>query len=328
MTMSHNEADTRRNRDQDLHLSLVVPLYNEAACIGKLIERIHRAFNEAPSIRLELVFVNDGSIDSTLDRLLEEQRKDARIKIIDLSRNFGKEAALTAGLEIAAGQVIVPIDADLQDPPELIMEMIEKWREGFDVVLARRIDRTSDMWLKRFTASAFYRVHNKISDYDLPTDVGDFRLMDRRVIDALRKMPESRRFMKGLFSWVGFRTTSLDYTREERVAGSTKFNAWRLWNFALEGLTSFSTAPLRIWLYVGSLVALFSFFFALYIIIKVIISGIDVPGYASVMVAVTFLGGIQLIGIGILGEYLGRTYIETKNRPVYIVRGIYTARED
>ncbi|MFW0754469.1 glycosyltransferase family 2 protein [Pseudomonas sp. H11T01] len=312
---------------EHLELSLVIPVFNEAATIDLFIARIIDVFENEALIGLELVFVNDGSTDTTLELLLERQKSDSRIRIVDLSRNFGKEAALTAGLQSASGQVVVPIDVDLQDPPEVILQMIARWREGYEVVLGHRVSRNNDSWAKQVSANWFYRLHNKISDQPLPENVGDFRLMDRCVIDALQTLPESRRFMKGLFAWVGFRTTYVDYERPERVAGETKFNGWRLWNFALEGITSFSTEPLRIWTYLGLFVSLVSFSFAIFIVLRTLISGIDLPGYASLMVAVTFLGGLQLIGIGVLGEYLGRTYIESKRRPVFLVRRVYNAKD-
>jgi len=226
-------------------------------------------------------------------------------------------------LHVICTHLSIAIDVDLQDPPELILEMIAKWREGYEMVLGRRINRDSDSFMKRVSARCFYWVHNKMANPRLPENVGDFRLMDRCVIEAIKELPESRRFMKGLFAWVGFHTAYVDYVRPERVAGTTKFNSWKLWNFALEGVTSFSTDPLRVWTYLGVMVSSVSFMFASYIALKVIIRGVDVPGYASLMVAVTFLGGLQLIGIGVLGEYLGRTYIEAKRRPVYLVRRTY-----
>jgi len=310
-----------------LKVSLVMPVFNEEESLQFFIDKVGEVFKGQNLIQLELLFVNDGSTDTTLERLLDFQATDHRITIIDLSRNFGKEAALTAGLEAATGQVVVPIDVDLQDPPELILEMIEKWKAGYEVVLGRRINRDSDSWAKRASANWFYTVHNKIANPKLPKNVGDFRLMDKSVVDALRALPESRRFMKGLFAWVGFRTAFVDYARAKRIAGTTKFNGWSLWNFALEGITSFSTDPLRIWTYLGVTVSLMSFLFAIFIIIKVLLYGIDAPGYASLMVAVTFLGGLQLIGIGVIGEYLGRTYIESKRRPVYLVRQVYQHKE-
>ncbi|MFO1132045.1 MAG: glycosyltransferase family 2 protein [Hyphomicrobiales bacterium] len=306
-----------------IELSLVVPVYNEADALALFVQRVGAVLRPLTEISTELVFVNDGSTDNSLDVLLALKAPPFRIKVVDLSRNFGKEAALTAGLQNAGGQVVVPIDADLQDPPELIPAMIAKWREGYEVVLARRVDRAADSWAKRASASAFYRLHNKIASPQIPENVGDFRLMDRRVVEALKSLPESQRFMKGLFAWVGFRTATIDYARPERSAGSTKFNGWRLWNFAIEGVTSFSSYPLRVWTYLGAVVSLFSFLFAIGVVIRVFLFGIDVPGYASLFVAINFLGGVQLIGIGILGEYLGRNYFESKPRPVYLVRHIY-----
>ncbi|MHC1713778.1 MAG: glycosyltransferase family 2 protein [Solidesulfovibrio sp.] len=304
-------------------LSLVVPVFNEAEAVAIFLERIHNVFDGNASLRLEVVFINDGSTDDTLERLLALQTQDARVRIIDLSRHFGKEAALAAGLQTSTGQVVVPIDVDLQDPPELVLEMLEKWREGFDAVLGRRSNRGTDTFAKRLSATWFYRIHNWLSDLHLPENVGDFRLLDRTVVNALNSLPESHRFMKGLFAWAGFKTAYVDYVRPERVAGSSKFNGWRLWNFALEGITSFSTVPLRIWTYVGFAVALLSFFYGLRIAVNVLLHGIDVAGYASIFVAVTFLGGLQLMGIGVIGEYLGRTYHESKRRPVYLVRRLF-----
>jgi glycosyltransferase involved in cell wall biosynthesis len=305
-------------------LSLVVPLFNEAATIDLFLDRVTQVFSGHPDIHLEMLFVNDGSTDSSLAILLTRQVADSRIKIIDLSRNFGKEAALTAGLHAAQGQVVVPIDIDMQDPPEVILDMVAKWREGYEVVLARRINRDSDSMAKRSSSAGFYWLHNKIAKPKLPENVGDFRLMDRCVVQALKQLPESRRFMKGLFAWVGFRTATVDYVRPTRSAGQSKFNGWQLWNFALEGITSFSIDPLRVWTYLGSAVALISFVFGLRILAQALIWGTDAPGYASLFVAVTFIGGLQLIGIGIIGEYLGRTYLEAKRRPSYLVRRVYT----
>jgi glycosyltransferase involved in cell wall biosynthesis len=321
--MSNCESDLANA----INLSLIVPVFNEAETVGLFLDRVTQVFAGHPEVRVEIVFINDGSSDETLDCLLACQQRDGRVRIVDLSRNFGKEAAMTAGLKAAKGDVVVPIDVDLQDPPELILEMLAKWREGYEVVLGRRANRDSDSWAKRASANWFYRIHNKIADPKLPENVGDFRLMDRAVIEALNELPESRRFMKGLFAWVGFRTAYVEYARPERVAGTTKFNGWRLWNFALEGVTSFSTDPLRIWTYLGFIVSLISLVFAMFIAIKVLIQGVDVPGYASLMVAVTFLGGLQLMGIGVIGEYLGRTYLESKRRPVFLVRRIYEPKD-
>jgi glycosyltransferase involved in cell wall biosynthesis len=318
----------KTNLNSTFTLSLVVPVFNEEETVDLFINRVTAVFLSHTLIQLEIIFVNDGSTDTTLEKLIERQNNDWRLKIVDLSRNFGKEAALTAGMHAANGDVIVPLDVDLQDPPEIILEMIAKWKDGYEVVLGRRVNRDSDSWAKRASASWFYRIHNKIASPKLPENVGDFRLMDRCVVDALKELPESHRFMKGLFAWVGFRTAYVDYSRPERAAGTTKFNGWRLWNFALEGVTSFSTDPLRIWTYIGIAVSLGSFMFAIFIAMKVFYHGIDVPGYPSLIVAVTFLGGLQLIGIGVLGEYLGRTYIESKRRPIYLIRRIYKSKEN
>lgn len=310
-------------------VSLVVPVFNEAEAIPLFLEAVEAPLRQFDAVRFEFVFVNDGSRDNTLDVLLEAQQTDPRITVIDLSRNFGKEAALSAGLQEAGGDAVIPMDIDLQDPPELIPELLAQWLAGYDVVLARRVDRSTDSFLKRETAAWFYRLHNRVSDIKLPENVGDFRLLDRKVVDALSQFPERRRFMKGLFAWAGFRTTSVDYKREERSVGVSKFTGWKLWNFALEGITSFSIVPLRIWTYFGLLVALFSFLYLSAITIRTLWFGVDVPGYASLLVTVLFMGGIQLIGIGILGEYVGRIYMEAKQRPLYIVRSRYrTARSD
>jgi glycosyltransferase involved in cell wall biosynthesis len=312
--------------EEAITLSLVVPVFNEVETVGLFLEKVTQVIGKDPSINLNIVFVNDGSLDETLECLLELQKGNHSVQIVDLSRNFGKEAALSAGLKVAAGQVVVPIDVDLQDPPEIILKMIEKWRAGFDVVIGKRIDRSSDSWAKRKSAAWFYRIHNKVSTPKIPENVGDFRLMDREVVDVINDLPESRRFMKGLFAWVGFRTATVEYVRSERVAGTTKFNGWRLWNFALEGLTGFSVSLLRIWTYIGFVIALIAVGYGVVIVIKTLISGVELPGYASLIVTVTFFGGLQLVGIGIIGEYVGRTYIESKRRPIYIVRRIYKTK--
>lgn len=325
MTMHHVYIEARDQ--ENITLSLIVPVFNEQETVAIFTERVKEVFNKSSEIKIEIIFVNDGSTDNTLTSLLKLQKQHSEIRIIDLSRNFGKEAALTAGLKMASGHVIVPLDVDLQDPPEIIHEMLAQWRVGYDVVLGKRSNRDSDSWAKRKSATWFYRIHNKISDTKIPDNVGDFRLMDRAVVDALNELPESRRFMKGLFAWVGFKTTTVSYTRPERIAGTSKFNGWRLWNFALEGITSFSTDPLRIWTYLGGFVAAVSLLLGISIMLKVVIYGVDVPGYASVFVAVTFLGGLQLIGIGIVGEYLGRSYIESKRRPIYLIRRVYNIKD-
>lgn len=303
-------------------LSIVCPMHNEQASIAAFFGRVLPVL-DALGEAFEIVCVNDGSQDATLEMLLAARQRESRIRILNLSRNFGKEAALTCGIDHARGDAVIPLDADLQDPPEMIAEMVRLWRQGFDVVLAQRVDRGTDRFFKRKTANWFYHLHNAISEPNITPNVGDFRLMDRKVVEALKSLPERRRFMKGLFAWVGFRQATIPYTREARHAGESKFSSWKLWNFALEGVTSFSTAPLRIWTYLGLAIALSAFVYGAFIVGRVLLFGIDLPGYASLVTVVLFLGGIQLIGLGILGEYLGRIYSETKQRPVYIVRDHY-----
>jgi glycosyltransferase involved in cell wall biosynthesis len=308
-------------------ISLIIPVHNEEAAIAPFLEAIQRTLDPLrdKAIQFEFIFINDGSRDKTLECLIKAQCTEPRIRIIDLSRNFGKEAALTAGLDACQSDAAIPIDVDLQDPPAVIPLLIEKWCEGFDVVLAKRKDRSSDGFLKRVTAAMFYRLHNQLASQEIPDNVGDFRLIDRRVIEALKQLPERRRFMKGLFAWVGFDAAVVEYDREIRVAGQSKFSGWRLWNFAIEGITSFSNVPLEIWTYLGASISVMSFGYGLITIFKTMYFGIDVPGYASLLVSMLFLGGIQLIGIGILGQYLGRVYDEIKRRPIYIVRRDITA---
>ena len=306
----------------NVEISVVVPLYNEELNIGYLFERLLSELSRL-DMSYEIVCVNDGSKDNTIDCLIEHHHQNPRIKVVNLSRNYGKEIALSAGLDYANGNAVIPIDADLQDPPELIAELVEKWREGYDVVYATRRSRQGESWVKRFTANVFYRTIDGLSQVPIPRNTGDFRLLDRRVVDALKQMPERTRFMKGLFAWVGFKQTSVIYDRPSRYKGETKWNYWKLWNFAIDGITSFSFLPLKVWSYVGLLVAIPSFFYASYLVIRTLIYGIDFPGYASIMVAVLFLGGVQLVSLGVLGEYLGRVYEEVKGRPLYLVRESY-----
>lgn len=307
--------------DNDLRrISLVIPCFNEEEAIPSLLERLRGVAAGMPEFAFEFLFVDDGSSDGTATVLTSARAQDERIAVVQLSRNFGKEAALTAGLDFARGDAVIPIDADLQHPPELIADMIRHWQQGYEVVLARRINRKHDSRTKRASARWFYRLHNAIADINIPDDVGDFRLLDRMVVDALAHLPERRRFMKGLFAWVGFHTATIDYEPNERSAGTSKFSGWRLWNFALEGITSFSTVPLRIWTYIGALVSCGALFYALYFAVRTLIQGNEVPGYPSLLVSIYFLGGIQLIGIGVIGEYVGRAYQEAKQRPLYLVR--------
>lgn len=305
-----------------VEISIIVPFYNEEPNIDQLFERLLTVLNDL-QLPYEVICVDDGSRDNTLECLIDYHQRYPMIKVLSLSRNFGKDIALTAGLENAQGQAIIPIDADLQDPPELIEKLIAKWREGYDVVYGKRRSRQGESWIKRFTANVFYRVIGRISTVPIPRDTGDFRLLDRRVVDALKKMPERTRFMKGLFAWVGFKQTYVLYDRPNRLQGTTKWNYWKLWNFALDGITSFSSIPLKVWSYLGIVLSILAFMYGSFLIIRTLIFGIDVPGYASLMVTALFVGGVQLISLGVIGEYLGRIYEEVKQRPLYLIRERY-----
>ncbi len=298
-------------------LSVVVPAYNEE----KVIEEFHRRLSDVLNnlgISSEVIYVNDGSKDKTLDILKEIRNKDSRVAIVDLSRNFGKEHAMTAGIDKTEGAAVIVIDADLQDQPELIPEMICKWQEGYDIVLMKRASRKGESFLKKLTADMFYKFIRKISYINIPENVGDFRLMSRKVIEALKSCGEETRFMKGLFAWVGFKTWTIEYERDGRFAGNTTWNYWKLWNFALEGITSFSTLPLKIATYIGILVVLFAFCFG---ITEIVMPTLSDDGL--LIFCVTFIGGIQLIVLGILGEYLSRVFLESKKRPLYIIDKFY-----
>jgi len=311
----------------DIELSVVVPMYNEELNIDYLFERLVPVLDRL-NLKYEIVCVDDGSKDNTLNYLVEHHRRNPAIKVVNLSRNFGKEIALTAGIDHATGAAVVPIDADLQDPPELIEELVAKWREGYDVVYATRRLRRGESWFKRLSANAFYQTIGRMSPVEIPRNTGDFRLLDRRVVDALKQLPERNRFMKGLFAWVGFKQTSILYDRPQRYKGVTKWNYRRLWRLAIDGITSFSFLPLKVWSYIGLSLSLLAFIYASFLIIRTLILGIDVPGYASLMVAVLFLGGVQLLSLGIIGEYLGRVYEEVKRRPLYLVRECHGFRSD
>ena len=306
-----------------LELSLVIPVKDEEAAIGPCLARVIpvlEAMDDPAGRSFEILFVDDGSTDTTLEVIRKAHAADPRIRGISLSRNFGKEAALTAGLDVARGKGVVPLDVDLQDPPEALPKMIAKWREGNDVVFGVRDNRETDSLPKRLTADLYYRAHNWLSSDKIPEHAGDFRLLDRRVVEVIRRMPERNRFMKGLFAWAGFKQAAVSYHREERTVGRTKYNYWKLWTLAIDGITSASTVPLRVWSYLGAIVALGALGYAVIIIIRTLTSGIDVPGYASLMVAILFLGGLQLLSLGVLGEYVGRILTETKGRPLYVVR--------
>lgn len=301
-------------------LSVIVPVYNEESVIHEFQSRLASVL-DGVLMTVEIIYINDGSDDSTLDILTQIRAQDERICILDLSRNFGKELAMTAGLDYACGDAVVVIDADLQDPPELIPDMLNEWQRGYDVVYMKRRSRKGETWFKRFTASGFYTLIGKLGKVKIPENVGDFRLMDKRAVKALCQLREENRFMKGLFAWVGYSQKALLYDRDERFAGKSKWNYFKLWTLSLEGITSFSTAPLKIASMMGIIIASFAFFYGLWIIFKTILFGESVHGYPTTMVVILFMGGVQLISIGILGEYIGRMFMETKRRPLYLLKG-------
>jgi polyisoprenyl-phosphate glycosyltransferase len=300
-------------------LAVVVPAFNEADGLPVFHARL-AAVLDGLDLDSRVIYVDDGSRDGTWDCIARLAASDVRVTGLALSRNFGKELAMTAGLDAVDADAAVVIDADLQDPPELIAELVARWREGFDVVYARRIEREGESWLKRTTSAGFYRVMRRLSHVPIPRDTGDFRLLSRRALVALTRLRERHRFMKGLFAWVGYPQCAVAYRREARYSGKSKFNYWRLWNFALEGITSFSTAPLRVATYAGVTVAGMAFLFGAWIVFRTLLWGDDVPGYPSLMVTVLFIGGVQLTALGIIGEYLGRLYDESKQRPLYLIR--------
>ena len=309
----------------EVSLSLILPVFNEQDSISPFLERATPVVDEAlrligPSATAEFLFVDDGSSDQTADVLRILSGLNPRVSFVSLSRNFGKEAALAAGISHARGAAVIPIDVDLQDPPELIVPMVRAWLHGAQVVNARRVSRTSDTIAKRWSAALFYKVINKLSDHPIPENVGDFRLLDRQAVNVLKSLREQGRFNKGLFSWIGFRVESVDYEREPRFAGETKWRVSKLWNLALDAVTSSTTAPLRIWTYIGGVIAMGAFLYAMVLVALALAGRVDTPGYASIMVVMLMLGGLNLLSLGIIGEYLGRVAVEVRARPLYIVQ--------
>lgn len=302
-------------------LSVVVPVYNEEDVLEEFERRTREALESLNQV-YELVLVNDGSSDGTLAVILRLRQANPNITLVNLSRNFGKEIALTAGLDQALGDVIVVIDADLQDPPELIGKMIEEWRKGYDVVYAQRLNREGESWLKKKTAAIFYSLMQKLGPVHIPADTGDFRLMSRRVVDALTELREQHRFMRGLFAWVGYPQKSIQFYRDARFSGDSKWNYWKLWKLSLEGITSFSTFPLQLATYFGLIAAVLSFLFGLVIVVKTLFFGEVVQGFPMMMTTIVLLGGIQLVALGMIGEYLGRVFNETKRRPLYFIERV------
>ncbi len=312
-------------QSQRQRLSLVVPVFNEEETIRPFLDRTIPILTRAASLvssesTYEILFVNDGSTDATAVLLGALAERNACIKVVNLSRNFGKEAAVAAGLHYATGDAVIPIDVDLQDPPELIEPMVVKWLAGAMAVEAVRTDRASDSWYKRFTAMWFYSLYNRFADQPIRENVGDYRLLDREVVDVLKHLGEHSRFNKALYSWVGFTRETVEFVREKRSAGTSKWKYWRLWNFALDGLTASTTAPLRVWTYVGGGAAIVAFGYAAFIIIHTLVFGVDAPGYASIITVVLSMGALNLLALGIMGEYVGRIAKEVRGRPLYVVQ--------
>ena len=303
-------------------ISIVCPVFNEAQCIREFAGKLLQTLETLEGFLFEVIFIDDGSTDDSMGLLVGLAKEDERIKVIELSRNFGKEAALTAGFDFATGDAIISMDSDMQHPPNVIPKILQKWQEGGDIVIASRTNKKIDSQLHSAIRNLFYKIHNRLSTVQLSKNSGDFRLLNRDATEALKLLPERQRFMKGLFSWIGFKTDFVEYEVQDRLAGTTKFTRIRLWNLALEGITSFSTVPLKIWSYLGLVGASLSIIYASYIIFRTVTSGIEVPGYASLFTVILFFGSIQLIGIGVLGEYIGRIYLETKQRPIYLTRRV------
>ena len=306
-------------------LSLVVPMFDEAQVLGEFFSRCEAALGGLDDY--EIVCVNDGSRDDTLARLLEHRARDSRIKVVNLSRNFGQQPALCAGLSLCRGQAVIVMDGDLQDPPELIPQLAEKWREGFDIVHCVRAGRSNEGFVKRLTSKLFWRFYNRLADVPVQ-NLGYFRLMSRRVVNAVNALPEKQRFMRSLFSYVGYPSAQIAYQRPAREKGATKYRYWQLWNLALDAITAFSTLPLRMWSYVGLLISGSAFCYAAFLVLRKLLLGGDVPGYESLMVAILFLGGVQLITLGVLGEYIGRVFHEVKGRPVFIIESAHGFGEE
>ena len=300
-------------------ISIIVSVYNEEDSLDIFFKTIRQTMEQKKDYLYEIVCVDDGSTDDTFQLLQKYAQDDFRIKVLKFSRNFGKEYGLMAGLKYCSGRAAIPIDIDLQDPPELILQFIEKWEEGYDMVYGIRNDRASDTWLKRLTAKLFYKTYNLMTRSPIPYNAGDYRLIDRKIINAILDLEERNIFMKGIFGWTGFKSCGIKYVRQQRKAGQSKWNYWKLWNFALDGITASTTLPLRIWTYLGSVLSFLGVLYAFYIIVRTMTYGVDVPGYASLLVFILLVGGVQMIILGILGEYIGRIFIEVKRRPLYLI---------
>lgn len=318
MSAAHDGFNEIPQMDREPEYSFIVPVYNEQETLHTLYERLLSVMEQLDG-SAEVIFVDDGSEDDSFDRMIEISLRDPRFKVLQLSRNFGHQTAITAGLDFAAGNAVVVMDSDLQDPPEIVLTMAQRWREGFDVVYAIRRERIGENRFKRFTAARFYRLLRRLTDVEIPVDVGDFRLVDRKALEAYKTMRENDRFVRGMFSWVGFRQTGVMYDRGERFAGETKYPLRKMMNFAIDGIVSFSNAPLRLALALGFAVSVISFLYGIVAIALKLSGAFTVPGWTSIMFVASFLGGVQLIVLGVVGEYVGRIYVETKRRPLYIV---------
>ena len=322
----NNSSET--NKKSKKLISIITPFFNDEEVVEDFHDSLSEIINKLPDYAFEMICIDDGSSDQTLSELLKKAEKNEIYHLIELSRNFGKEAALTAGLDRSNGEAAIILDSDLQDPPELIFKLIEEWEKGADVVLPKRKVVNADRFFKRLTADIFYRFHNSISTTKIPRYVGDFRLMDKKVVEALKLLPENQRFMRGLFAWMGFKSVVIDYDRNYRQAGSTGFTRSKLWGLAIQGIVDFSVWPLKIWTYLGFFGSFVSIIFAFFVFYKTIVYGSEVPGYASLLIIIIFFGSVQLIGIGVLGEYLSKTYIESKRRPTYLIRKEYKSSDE
>ncbi|HEY1085865.1 MAG TPA: glycosyltransferase family 2 protein [Candidatus Saccharimonadales bacterium] len=309
------------------HVTILIPAYNESEALRPLYERLDKLASSVTSYKFEFLFVNDGSSDDTLQKIKELSKTNKRVSYLNLSRNFGKEIAMIAGLDHANGDACIIIDADLQDPPELIPDMLKLWEEGYDDIYAKRRSRKGETFLKKLTSKWFYQILQRSTRVEIQRDTGDFRLLDRRAIDALKQFRESERYTKGMFSWIGFKKKEILYDRDPRIAGETKWSYPKLLNLAIDGITSFTTAPLRISSFLGVIVSFFAFIYILYLVIRTIFFGSDLAGYPSMMAVILFLGGVQLLSLGIIGEYIGRIFVETKQRPLYFIEEYYTSEE-
>ncbi|MEI7689558.1 MAG: glycosyltransferase family 2 protein [Candidatus Saccharibacteria bacterium] len=309
-------------------ISILIPAYNEQEVLAPLYDRISKLADGIKNYDFEFLFVNDGSRDNTLNIIKDYAKSDHRVSFVNLSRNFGKEVAMCAGFDHVTGDATVIIDSDLQDPPELIPEMIKYWEEGYDDVYAKRVSRDGESWLKKATSALFYRILQKTTHIPIQIDTGDFRLLDKRCIEALRQIRESQRYTKGMYSWIGFKKKEITYSRDPRAAGTGKWNYLKLFNFAIDGITSFTIAPLRISTILGVLVSIIAFIFIIILVVKTLMFGDPVAGYPSLMAVVLFLGGVQLLSLGVIGEYIGRIFNETKERPLYLIEEYHNGRTD